>query len=132
MSLLISSTFLAELRLFSLLNLCSISVSKNNCITESFEEFLGYSYVPSLKTLTKIWELVFFLKYSLLLGFLGGSLPPNNLPANVGVMCSIPGLGISPGEGNGSSLQYFCLGIPMGRGAWWAIVHGVTEKSDTT
>ena len=51
---------------------------------------------------------------------------------NVGDLGSIPGLGISPGEGNGSPLQYFCLGIPMGRGAWWAIVHGVTEESDTT
>ena len=76
-------------------------------------------------------EIGIFLKYSLLLGFLGGSVPPSNLPANAGVMCSIPGLGISPGEGNGSSLQYFCLGIPMGRGVWWAVVHGVTEKSDT-
>ena len=72
-----------------------------------------------------------FLEYSLLLGFLGGSVV-KNLPANAGVMGSIPGLGISPGEGNGSPLQYFCLGIPMGRGAWWAIVHGVTEESDTT
>ena len=44
---------------------------------------------------------------------------------------SIPGSGRSPGEGNGNSLQYFCLGNPVDRGAWWAIVHGVTE-SDTT
>ena len=26
----------------------------------------------------------------------------------------------SPGEGNGNSLQYSCLGYPMDRGAWWA------------
>ena len=32
----------------------------------------------------------------------------------------IPGLGRSPGEGNGNPLQYFCLEIPMDRGAWWA------------
>ena len=32
---------------------------------------------------------------------------------------SIPGLGISPEEGNGNPLQYFCLGNPMDRGAWW-------------
>ena len=34
----------------------------------------------------------------------------------------------SPGEGNGNSLQYSCLGNPMDRGAWWATVHGVTKS----
>ena len=37
---------------------------------------------------------------------------------------SIPGLGRSPGGGNGNPFQYSCLGNPTGRGAWWAIVHG--------
>ena len=41
------------------------------------------------------------------------------------------GLGRSPGEGNGNSLQYSFLGNPMNRAAWQTIVHGVTE-SDTT
>jgi len=31
------------------------------------------------------------------------------------------------GEENGNPLQYFCLGNPMDRGAWWAIVYGVTK-----
>ena len=31
---------------------------------------------------------------------------------------SIPGSGRSPGEGNGSLLQYYCLENPMDRGAW--------------
>ena len=31
---------------------------------------------------------------------------------------SIPGLGRSPGEGNGNPLQYSCLGNPMDRGVW--------------
>ena len=31
------------------------------------------------------------------------------------------------GEGNGNPLQYSCLGNLMDRGAWWAIVHGVTR-----
>ena len=40
---------------------------------------------------------------------------------------SIPGSGRSPGEGNGNPLQHSCLGNPMDRGAWRAIVHGVTK-----
>ena len=43
----------------------------------------------------------------------------------------IPGWERSPGEGNGTPLQYFCLESPMDRGAWQATVHGVTE-SDVT
>ena len=41
---------------------------------------------------------------------------------------SIPGLGRSPGEGNGKPLQYSCLENPMDRGAWWAILHGVAKS----
>ena len=41
---------------------------------------------------------------------------------------SIPGLGISPGEGNSNPLQYSCLENPMDRGAWWATVHGVAKS----
>ena len=44
---------------------------------------------------------------------------------------STPGLGRSPGEGNGNPLQYPCLGNPMDRGTWWATVHGVTETDKT-
>ena len=51
-----------------------------------------------------------------------------NLLADAGDKSLIPGLGRSPGEGNGNSLQYSCLGNPMNRGAWQTIVHGV-EKS---
>ena len=40
----------------------------------------------------------------------------------------IPGLGRSPGEGNGNPLQYFCLENSLGRGAWWTVVHGVTKS----
>ena len=41
---------------------------------------------------------------------------------------SIPGLGRSPVEGNGDSLQSSCLENLMDRGAWWATVHGVAES----
>ena len=37
---------------------------------------------------------------------------------NAGDLGSIPGLGRSPGEGNGNPLQYSCLENPMDRGAW--------------
>ena len=46
---------------------------------------------------------------------------------NAGDLGSIPGLGRSPGEGNGNPRQYSCLENPMDRGAWWATVHGVTR-----
>ena len=44
---------------------------------------------------------------------------------------SSPGLGRSPGEGNGNPLQYSCLGNPMNREAWPATVHGGHKKSQT-
>ena len=53
-----------------------------------------------------------------------------NLPANAGHPGSIPGSGRSPGERNGNPCQYSCLENSMGRGAWWAPVHG-TAKSQT-
>ena len=40
----------------------------------------------------------------------------------------IPGLGRSPGEGNGNPLQYSCLENSMDRGAWQATVHGVAQS----
>ena len=51
-----------------------------------------------------------------------------NLAANAGDMGLIPGWGRSPGEENGSLLQYSCLGNPMGRGPWWSIVHEVAKN----
>ena len=65
-----------------------------------------------------------------LVGFPGGSVVKNT-PANAGDVGSIP-VGRYPGEGNSNQLQYSCLGNPMGRGAWLATVHGVTEESHTT
>ena len=41
---------------------------------------------------------------------------------------SIPGLGISPGVGNGNPLQYSCLGNPLDGGAWQTTVCGVTKR----
>ena len=51
-----------------------------------------------------------------------------NLPANTRDTRDpglIPGLGKSPGGGNGNPLQYSSLGNPMDRGAWWVTVQGI-------
>ena len=53
-----------------------------------------------------------------------------NPPANAGDLgdaSSIPGLGRSPGGGNGNPLQYSCLENPMDRGAWRPIAHRIRE-----
>ena len=50
------------------------------------------------------------------------------LPAMRETRGLIPGLGRSPGEGNGNPLQYSCLENPMEGGAWWATVHGVARS----
>ena len=48
--------------------------------------------------------------------------------SNAGDSGSIPGLGRSPGKGNGNPLQYSCLENPTDGGAWWATVHGVAKS----
>ena len=55
-----------------------------------------------------------------------------NMPAHAGDAGSMPESERSPGEGNGSPLQYSCLENPMDRGAWQAAVHGVAKEFDTT
>ena len=55
-----------------------------------------------------------------------------NLPANAGETRDaglFPGLGRSPGDGNGYPLQNSCMENSMDRGAWWAIVHGVANMT---
>ena len=54
-------------------------------------------------------------------GFPGGS-DSKESACSVGDLDLIPGLGRSPGEGNGYPLQHSCLENPMGRG-----VHGVAK-----
>ena len=60
-------------------------------------------------------------------GFPGGS-EVKASAYNAGDPYSIPGLGRSPGEGNGNPLQYSCRENPMDRGAWQATVHGVAKS----
>ena len=63
------------------------------------------------------------------MGFLGSSVVKNS-PTSAGDTGSILGSGRSPGEGNGNPLQYPCLGNPMDREAWRAMVHAVAKGSD--
>ena len=62
-----------------------------------------------------------------MLGFLDGS-DSKESACDAGDLGLIPGLGRSPGEGNGNSLQYSCLENSLNRGAWWAPVHGVAKS----
>ena len=89
-----------------------------------------------------MWILLYFshlsfiyIRFYLSLDFPGGSDDKVSV-YNAGDPGSSPGLGRSPGEGNGTPLQYSCLENPMDRGAWGDAVHGVaksqTRLSDST
>ena len=60
-------------------------------------------------------------------GFPGGS-DSKESACSVKVPGSIPGLGRSPGEGNGYPLQDSCLENSMDKGSWPFTVHGVTKS----
>ena len=62
-------------------------------------------------------------------GFPEGS-EVKNLPAMQETQLRFRGREDSPGEGNGSPLQYSCLESPMDRGAWWSTALGVTKSEN--
>ena len=77
--------------------------------------FLKYNTIHIKTFLRDIWD------------FPGGS--DGKVSAyNAGNPGSIPGLGRSPGEGNGYPLQYSCQEHSMDRGAWQATVHAVVKS----
>ena len=85
-------------------------------------ELTAYKYFLSMIKVTyKIYN------FTIYMGFPGGS-EAKASACNVGDLGSIPGSGRSPGEWNGTPLQYSCLKNPMDRGAWWATVHGVAKS----
>ena len=73
---------------------------------------VGRAQEPSLEHLHWVCVCIGITK-----GFPGGS-EVKASARNVGDLDSIPGLGRSPGEGNGNPLQYSCLENPMDGGAW--------------
>ena len=60
-------------------------------------------------------------------GFPGGS-GGKESTCNVEDLGLIPGLGRSPGEGNGYPLPCSCLENPRDGRAWWAAVYGVAQS----
>ena len=78
----------------------------------SFELSLNPNHLPRASLVAKLAQLV------------------KNLPAmrETWVPGSIPGLGRSPGEGNGNPLQYACLENSTDRGARWATAHGLAKS----
>ena len=71
---------------------------------------------------------IYIYIYSTRFGGFPGDSDSKESTCNAGDLVSIPGLGKSPGDGNGNPLQYSCLENPMDRGAWWATVHGVAKS----
>ena len=71
-------------------------------------------------------DVIIYVKNYLDEGFPGDS-DSKESACNAGNLGLIPGLGISPGEGNGNPFQYSCLENFLVRGAWGATVHGVTK-----
>ena len=81
-----------------------------------------------------IWSLFFpaliWVKLIQGFGFSNSSIvknPPTNA-GDTGDWGLIPGIGRSPGGGNGNSLQSSGLGNTMDRGVWQVTVHGVTKS----
>ena len=71
--------------------------------------------------------IVLFLLSNRILGFPGSS-DGKETACSAGDLGSIPGVGRSPGEGNGNPLQYSGLENPTDRGAWRATVPGVAKS----
>ena len=79
------------------------------------------------KHLFLFWSMSCYTEVGFFSDFPGGS-DSKECSCNVGDLGSIPGLGRSPGGGNGNLLQYSCLENPMDKGAWLATVPGVAKS----
>ena len=97
----------------------------NKCLYDTNVAIFGLRYILIL-----IWQQSVGVKISKNVDSPGGVVV-KNLPAIAGDSGDsglIPRSGRSPGGGNGNPLQYSCLENSMGRGAWWATVHGVAKR----
>ena len=89
------------------------------------------TFIQKIKNTSFKWynipDRLYWYLEDLLEGF-PGSEDGKESTCNGGDLGLTPGLGRSPGEGNGNPVQYSYLENPMDREAWWAIVHGVAKS----
>ena len=97
-----------------------------NDIPDRWAEGKTLELSPSLWDPGSIWEKIHSPNQGLLLWLRNKESTCS--AGTTGDTGSVPGLGRSPGGGNGNPLQYPCLENPMDRGAWWATVRGVTKS----
>ena len=112
-------SFLSKCSWFTMLCYIRVCVCVCVCVHTLFLDSFPISVI------TEYW-----VEFPVLYGF-PDAVVVKNPPASeedAGDTGSIPGLEGSPGGRNGTSLQYSCLGNRVGRGAWWATVHGVTKS----
>ena len=81
-----------------------------------------------IQSLVSTWQSVFQKESKLCFSGFPGDSEVIVSACNTGDPGLIPGLGRSPGRGNGNPLQDSCLENPMDREAWWATVHGVAKS----
>ena len=74
------------------------------------------------------FEFCFFFFFFFLTVLRFGGSEGKESACTAGGLDSIPGLGRFPGEDNGYPLQYYCLEISIDRGAWRALIDGVTTS----
>ena len=94
--------------------------------------YLSFKYWSASSLSLKLSSLLCKHSFNDFIYYLPGGSEVKASACNAGDVGSIPGLGRSPGEGNGNPLQYSCLENPMNGGACWATVHEVAMISSTT
>ena len=105
-----------------------LSLACSACVNH--QPSLNNQLKRNLETVIMVFTLVYEFSCCLLFifaNFPGGSDGKASV-YNAGDPGSSPGLGRSPGEGNGNPFQYYCLENPTDRGAWQAPVYGVAES----
>ena len=113
-----------KVKLLSRARLLAIPCNSWSAILYSIQNEMIYT---SLKL--KLFKHTFFCSVLSLIRASQVALVVKNPPANAGdIVCSISRSGSYPGEGNGSPLQYSYLETTMDRGAWRAMVQGVTKN----
>ena len=95
----------------------------HKCVRVTGPSSLNQIFNKTTHALTR-WRYKMLYSLNRFKGFPRGSVVKNP-PANAGDTGLILRSGRSPREGNDNPLQYSCLGNPMDRGTWQAIVHGV-------